>query len=424
MRTVVAALLSLVPGSGVAQTWPCAPRPSGAPAHIWHINNAMGDNVAGNGSRANPWHDSSVIFAGGAWGGPKLTTVPYWHRGPTGAWIWTPNAQGPVSPGDEIDFAGTGTSYGVLAIEPRQPIVNYAWLTLTSEPGQTAHFDRIRAETVNKIAIDRIHVASMASRTEGYPLIMSGASDLLVTNSSFESAPDTVAASWTGAQWKTARKGVYLESRGRCQTIARSVSFRNVLSGGLIVSPWSTFSATIDGFGDDGLNWAGSHVSIIGARIVNSNLLGDGNHNDFIQGPFPGTPSDGSTVANNVLIRDAGRVYLPGSGIQGIDDFGYDRTATNLAVTGNVVITSGVCNGIAVAHVNGGIVANNLVRDDGGLANPGGCTVWLKLYPTLSNVTVTNNVATNFVMSSGMTNVTMTGNACLPLPGKICHQPQ
>lgn len=129
------------------------------------------------------------------------------------------------------------------------------------------------------------------------------------------------------------------------------------------------FSANeIDHFGDDGIDYAASHILITKNYIHDALDLGNGAHWDGMQG-YPGAFTNVVIDSNRVIRQTDPNLPFP-TGLQGIDAF--DGDWTNLAVTNNVVVTSS-CWGIAYASVHGGKIINNTVLADGLVPTAGNC---------------------------------------------------
>jgi hypothetical protein len=383
---------------------PCA-LPPGTPAHVWHIG-PTGDDKSGDGSLERPWKTLASLLSPGPWGGPKLSTVAV--RGAT-------NPSAPVHPGDAVLLADAPTSYGTLNIGG---VVNSEWVTIGAEPGAHPLIDRIWIFGSKKFAFVGLKVESQ--KVEDNPLISGGDdSDLRFDDMLLESAPDDVVAKWSATDYMAKARDAAEIRSGQCVMFTSTVMFRNVRNGVFFASNWSAFSGTIDGGSDDFIRPNCSHCYVVGARGINSNTVGDGNHNDFVQiffGPF-----DDIKIVDNIFIRDAGRVLFPGS-IQGIDDFGSTGEMTHIDVAGNVVVTSGECHAITFLKTNGGRIVNNFVRGDHVVPQPGKCPVWIMLYPDVTNVTVSGNIAEGYQLPGGLRGVTYGINLCQPsTPG--CRAP-
>lgn len=110
-----------------------------------------------------------------------------------------------------------------------------------------------------------------------------------------------------------------------------------------------------------------------------------------------------TTSASNIAITDNVIVRGNGGPVQGI--FMRDQVGTlpyqNVTVTGNIV-AGGRYNGIALDHVNGGTMSNNIV------AELSGETSWVR-YTNSTNLTVANNQSTYYA-SAAKNDVGINGN--------------
>ena len=126
----------------------------------------------------------------------------------------------------------------------------------------------------------------------------------------------------------------------------------NVRFGAALAADLTLFSGNeIDHFGDDGIDYAASNLNITKNYIHDNLDIGDGNHEDAMQGVIGVLPA-GVAVNNfqsilidsNTVIRQTDPNLAFPAGLQGIDAF--NSNWTYLTVTNNVVITS-ACWGIA-----------------------------------------------------------------------------
>ena len=189
------------------------------------------------------------------------------------------------------------------------------------------------------------------------------------------------AAGWSKAQWvANARNGLFLHTTpGTTATKCISVTgshITNVRTGAGIAAGQTLFSNNqIDHFGDDGIDYAASNIAITHNNIHDNFDVGDGNHEDAMQGQA-GFLAPGATVNHfqnvlidsNVVIRQTDpQLHFP-TYLQGIDAF--DADWTNVTVTNNVVITS-ACHGITFQSIHSSLIANNTVVEDGLFPTPG-----------------------------------------------------
>ena len=111
----------------------------------------------------------------------------------------------------------------------------------------------------------------------------------------------------------------------------------------------------IDHFGDDGIDYGASNISITHNYIHDNFDLGDGNHEDVAQGQngplLRGVPYNHFSnilIDSNLVIRQTDPKLTFPTYLQGIDAF--DEDWTNVTVTNNVVVTS-ACWGIFYSSV-------------------------------------------------------------------------
>jgi hypothetical protein len=223
------------------------------------------------------------------------------------------------------------------------------------------------------------------------------------------------AEAWTQAEWvANARNGFsVLSSAGGVNTKCVSLTgshISNVKTGASLTASQLVFSNNqIDHFGDDGIDYAASNLAITKNDIHDNLDIGDGVHQDAMQGQI-GILPPGATVNyfqnilidSNLIVRQSDPELAFPAGLQGIDAF--DEDWTNVAVTNNVVITS-ACWGIAFWSIHNGLIANNTVVSDGLVATRGciaNVSVGEKTHEgsASSNTVVRNNLASQIVISA------------------------
>jgi trimeric autotransporter adhesin len=114
-------------------------------------------------------------------------------------------------------------------------------------------------------------------------------------------------------------------------------------------------------------------------------------------------PSRNITITDNVFDRGDGR-KVQGLFIKGDGAVGYE----NVVITGNAII-GGMYNGISVSVVNGLTISDNLVLGYADMSS------WIQVLNS-TNVFVTDNEATSFIIGSDNTNVVKSGNVTVAMP--------
>jgi hypothetical protein len=367
----------------------CAVPPSTF-GHVWYFDpvHGMTQAAGGNGSQAAPWNNlQALVQAETGYPFPLLTTAPYRQVPAAGqpAVNKTGPQAGPVAPGDEILLMSG--NYGDVLITASPAISNSNFVTIAAAPGQTPVLTSLFVGETNKWVFNGLKVQSLqsANRT-GNALVQikdAGAtlptSDIVLENLTISSQDN--AAAWSKAQWiANARNGFSALSTApgtntKCVSLTGS-HISNVRFGASLVASQLLFSNNqIDHFGDDGIDYAASNL-VITKNDIHDNLdIGDGNHEDAMQGQI-GVLASGATVNyfenilidSNLVIRQSDPKLSFPTYLQGIDAF--DEDWTNVTVTNNVVITS-ACWGIAFSSIHKSLIANNTVVADGRVATPG-----------------------------------------------------
>ena len=358
--------------------------------HVWYFDPVHGRTQAagGNGSQAAPWNNlEALIKVETGYSYPLLTTAPYRQVPVPGqpAVVKTGPQAGPVAPGDEILLMSG--NYGDVSIGGFSPETsNSDFVTIQAAPGQTPLLTSLFIGETNKWVFNGLKVQSLQSAAGSGGALVGikdgGAtlptSDIVLENMTISSQDN--AESWTQAQWvANARSGFSALStppgtNTKCISLTGS-HISNVTYGASLAASQLVFSNNqIDHFGDDGIDFAASNLAITKNDIHDNLDIGDGIHEDAMQGQI-GTLAPGATVNyfrnilidSNLVIRQSDPELSFPAGLQGIDAF--DSDWTNVTVTNNVVITS-ACWGIAFSSIHNGLIANNTVVADG-LPSPG-----------------------------------------------------
>jgi hypothetical protein len=402
--------------------------PSGSYRHIWYVDPVHGKSPAagGVGSQAKPWDSLAGIIAG-AWGTtgfsvpgysrPLLSSVPYVHNAGS-AIVADQLGNPPVQPGDAI-YLMSG-NYGDIYISNfNLPTTNSDFVTVAAAPGQTPVFTTLYFDRTNKWMFNGIKVQSLMGTNGNTQALVTvtdqGSSypttDIILMNMLISSADTT--AGWTQAQWVAqARWGLSeFGSAGNgtngvpyttCVTVAGS-HITNVRVAAILAANNSLFTNNvIDHFGDDGIDYAANNIAITHNTFHDNLDIGDGNHEDAIQGqngPLP--PGAALNYFSNILIDSNLVVHQTDSNnpfptyLQGIDAF--DEDWTNVTVTNNVVITS-ACHGITFGSIHNGLIANNTVVEDGLFPTPG-CVAAINV----GGSTHQGQVSTNTIVRGNLT---------------------
>ena len=395
--------------------------------------------IAQQGTQAHPWNSLQAVFwqtTGYTY--PLLTTVPYVTAG-TGR--TTGPKSGPIQPGDEVVLMSG--NYGVVNVgQYLAPIANPYFVTIAAAPGQTPALSGLNITASSKFAFSGLTIEKWGGNgplvwvTDQGPTMPT--SDIVLQNMSLLSTTNT--SGWTQAAWRTyGRSGIRLFSNAEdtsCVSMTGSHIY-NVKGGAGIFAPNSLFSNNeIDHFGDDGIDLGANNLAITNNYIHDNLNIGDGNHEDAIQG-------EGGTgglhnyanilIDSNVIVRQTDPKLKFPVYLQGIDAF--DEDWSNLTVTNNAVVTYG-CWGIGFQSVHGGLIANNTAVADGFYGPLSGCAPAVNTTPVIelgdkthegassNNVTVMNNLANQVIVAAdpgivAENNVAFAGtNAlCFPVNG-------
>jgi hypothetical protein len=359
--------------------------------HVWYFDPVHGKTQAagGNGSQAAPWNNlQALVQAEPGYTYPLLTTAPYRQvpvPGQPAVNKTGPNA-GPVAPGDEILLMSG--NYGAVSIGGLSPVIsNSNFVTIEAAPGQTPVLTSLFVGETNKWVFDGLKVQSLQTASRGINGLVqikdAGAtlptSDIVFENMTISSQDN--AQAWTQAQWVADASNGFSALSTAPGTNTKCISLTgshisNVKVGASLTASQIVFSNNqIDHFGDDAIDYAASNLSITKNDIHDNLNIGDGNHEDAMQGQIGILPS-GATVNHfqnilidsNLIIRQSDPELSFPTYLQGIDAF--DEDWTNVTVTNNVVITS-ACWGIDFASIHNSLIADNTVVADGLVATPG-----------------------------------------------------
>ena len=256
-----------------------------------------------------PW-DSLAGVIGGQWGVPAslpgytrplLSSVPYFHV-VNGKQVYVADQIGnpPVQPGDAIMLMSG--NYGDIVIgDFNVPTINSDFVTVEAAPGQIPVFSTLGIDRTNKWVFDAIKVQSLLGANGNFQPLVSlmdqGAAfpttDIILENMQISSADNT--AGWSQAQWLaqsrtgisergSAGNGANGEPYTNCISVAGS-HIQNVHLGVILAANNSLFTNNvIDHFGDDGIDYAANNLAITHNTLHDNLDMGDGNHEDAMQG--------------------------------------------------------------------------------------------------------------------------------------------
>ncbi len=429
------ALLALSAPAAAHNVYPGCAIPGPSKGHTFYVDPVNGKTPAagGLGTKAAPWNSLQGIVAG-FWSAsltvpgytrPLLSSVPYNHPTPTGR-VDAPDLLGspPVAPGDTIELMSG--NYGDVAIgNYNMPTTNSDFVTIKAVPGQTPVFTTLALTRTNKWLLDGIKVQSVYgfNNNKNATLVVGDqgstypTSDIILEHMSVSSIDDS--SVWTQAEWvANARLGFNIvgtpgdgtngEPYTTCISMTGSHIFNTRVAGAWMVNN-SVFSRNeIDHFGDDGLDIGSSNI-LITENYIHDNLdIGDGNHEDGIQGQL-GPMSAGVAVNHfsnivvdsNLVIRQTDPDLKFPTYLQAIDAF--DADWTNLKVTNNVVITSS-CYALEWSSAHNALIAGNSGLWDPTVASPGcgaAFNIGGKSHTGLdsSNLRINNNLGDHFFVN-------------------------
>jgi len=418
--------------------------PPAEPNNVFYVDPVNG-SASGNGSQASPWNSLQAVVSSINGQSPLLSSVPYWHRLPSGQWATATNPAAPVNPGD-IVYLMSGNYGNVVISVYESAIANSNFVTIAAAPGQTPVLNSLLVKGTNKWHFQGLTIPSLASGLpEGGFLVSAVGQSLAIPNTdiifdSLSLSSQNDISAWSQAQWVANGASGFLIGGGAppgvttCTTVVNSQIYNVKTGAGLLGNNLLFTNNTINNFAEDAIDYAASNITISYNLLTNSNTIDD-NHNDFMQGQIGYLPSGVKSnnfqnilIDSNIAIRQTNpNLSFPG-GIQGIDAF--DEDWTNLTVQNNVVATSS-CWGIGYGSVHGGLIINNTVLDD--LSNVGNVNSsgQVECHPQIyvggsthegspsNNVTIRNNISHGLGINNSETAMQMDHNICT-LIGAAC----
>ena len=320
------------------------------------------------------------------------------------------------------------------------PTTNSDFVTVQAVPGQTPVLSTLYLDRTNKWVFNAIKVQSLfGANGNGNALVTitdQGSSypttDIIMMNMQISSADST--AGWSKAQWIAQARGTGFSAfglagngtNGEPNTSCISLSgshIQNVRFGAILAANNLLFTNNvIDHFGDDGLDYAANNLAITHNTIHDNLDVGDGNHEDAMQGqngPLPpGVAFNAFSnilIDSNLIVRQTDPSNPFPTYLQGIDAF--DEDWTNVTVTNNVIVTS-ACWGLSFASIHNSLIANNTVVEDGLVSTPG-CVAAINVGGQThqglvsTNTIVRNNLSTQLDIDTRNTGVVPDHNVVL-----------
>jgi hypothetical protein len=202
-------------------------------------------------------------------------------------------------------------------------IANTAFVTIAAASGQTPVLTSIFIAGTNYWAFNGLKVQSLqAAARSGHWLVdiddyspTFPTTNIVLENMTL-SSQDNVAG-WSKAQWvANGRNGLFVHTTpGTTATKCISLTgshITNVRTGAAIAANQVVFSNNqIDHFGDDGLDYAASNLTITHNTMHDNLDVGDGNHEDAMQGQAGFLPA-GATVNLEASVRSGGGTLMAG----------------------------------------------------------------------------------------------------------------
>jgi Right handed beta helix region len=415
-----------------AQVYPGCAVPPTTFNHVWIIDPVNGKTPAagGLGTQAAPWNSLQAAFSVEAgYTTPLLSTAPYRHPNPANpADAFSPGG-GPIQPGDEILLMSG--EYGDISIGYwNMGVVNPQFVTIAAAPSQTPVLSSLAITGSSGFVFSGIKVQSLTTRRYQPALVnivdrgsALPTSNIVLSNVNLSAADPSVTAAWTQAQW-VANTRVGINAAGSdnganttCVSIVGSHITAVFFGVEAMANRMLLTGNEIDHFGDDGVDYAASNLTMTQNYIHDVLDFGVHAHPDGFQG-YAGKPVAPATYAtfSNILI-DSNRIIrrtdpnLPFPfWLDGIDDYSYQGVSyTGMTITNNLIVTTS-CAGILFGSISNSVIANNTVVGDG--LGAGGCSPGVNIGnktgdgPSSRDTRVFNNIASElgaYTLAPGVT---------------------
>jgi hypothetical protein len=309
-------------------------------------------------------------------------------------------------------------------------VVNPTFVRIAAATGQTPVLSSLTITASSDFVFSGLKVQSLGSSGRALVNISDAGptlptSNIVLYNLNVSSADPLVYASWTQAQWAAnTRVGINVAGSDHganttCVSVVDSHITANHFGLGVFADNMLVTGNEIDHFGDDGIDYAASNISISRNYIHDPMDWNIGAHIDGMQG-YPGAYMNVVIDSNRIIRQTDPNPPFP-TYLQAIDAF--DGDWTNLTVMNNAIVTSS-CWGIGFASVHGGRIVNNTVLSDERLPQPGNCKPFVSVGDkthegsSSNDVVVRNNLSNGLSISSLGSNLTMDHNICLAIDGR------
>lgn len=352
-------------------------------------------NSNGNGSITNPWKSLSDIISRGLINGED-------------------NSKGIVHAGDAI-YLKSG-DYGVVSLtESNGKFNNKDFITIQAAPNSKPVFSQLTLRNVNKWVITGLDITSVSLNGNQYHKLVSLTGDNIIFQKNNIYSANNVDA-WTPNDWNNLAAYIGLNYSGNCGTIVYNSIKNNKIGAGITGNNINFSYNSIDGFANDGLDFAGTtnnpnFNTLIGYNSITNHygFLNNGNHNDGIQGwSHDNLVRSNLKIIGNIVTESTGDISSipampantsPQDYLQGISIF--DGRWTNLTVSNNVVQVSAYCALTFYGITNSLLVNNTVVKlSSNPIFAPRIGLFTGKDGSPISKVIVRNNIANLFIFPS------------------------
>lgn len=318
------------------------------------------------------------------------------------AWATPAHALATVSTSAGDTILLQSGNYGTLDVSSRNMS---SFTTMKADTGQTPVFTGMTVHNATKWVFQGLKIQHIASGAFEFMINVDGTdTDIVFDHLDMSSAPFATVSGWTAAQWVTNAPWQAIELDAEVDPTTPTITciaitnnaFKYIRAGvqaigGKILIDNNTF----DWMADDNIDHAGSHFRI--SRNVSHDTLniGDGNHNDFIQGQIGDCTSactydDVVIDGNNLTELFSAAASVPLSSQNTDDSFqgisAFNESWSNYKVINNDIKTS-TPSIISLNAISNGLIANNVALQTNG--TDGGISV-----NSGSGNIIRNNIAT------------------------------